>query len=116
MDKGKDFGSPNIRVIKAPKVALVGGQGTSSLSFGEIWHFFEKELNYPLSNLDAASMGSYDLSKYDVIIMPSTFGSALNGSAQQKVTDWVKAGGKLIAIDAALNLFANKEGFGLKKL
>jgi hypothetical protein len=114
VDKGKDFGSPNIRVIQAPKVALVGGQGTSSLSFGEIWHFFEKDLNYPLSNLDAAAMGSYDLSKYDVIIMPSTFGSALNGNAQQKVTDWVKAGGKLIAIDAALNLFANKEGFSLK--
>ncbi|MDO8967735.1 M14 family metallopeptidase [Algoriphagus sp.] len=114
VDKGKDFGSPNVRVIKAPKVALVGGQGTSSLSYGEIWHFFEKDLNYPLSNLDAAAMGSYDLSKYDVIIMPSTFGSALNGAAQQKVTDWVKAGGKLIALDAALNLFANKEGFALK--
>lgn len=114
MDKGKDFGSPNIRVIKAPRVALVGGNGTSSLNFGEIWHFFEKDLNYPLVNLDAASMGSYDLSKYDVLILPSTFGSALNAPAQQKVTDWVKAGGKLIAIDAALNLFANKEGFALK--
>jgi hypothetical protein len=76
VDKGKDFGSPNIRVIKAPKVALVGGNGTSSLNYGEIWHFFEKDLDYPLTNLDATSMGSYDLSKYDVIIMPSVFGSA----------------------------------------
>lgn len=114
VEKGKDFGSPNIRVIKAPKVALIGGNGTSSLSFGEIWHFFEKELNYPLSNLDAASIGNYDLSKYDVIILPSTFGSALNATSQQKITDWVKSGGKLIALDAALNLFVNKEGFALK--
>jgi hypothetical protein len=114
MDKGKDFGSPNIRTIKAPKVALVGGAGTSSLSFGEVWHFFEKELNYPLSTLEASSLGNYDLSKYDVILLPSTFGQALNGNAQTKLTDWLKAGGKLIAIDASLNLFANKEGFALK--
>ncbi len=114
VDKGKDFGSPNIPIIKAPKVALIGGAGTSSLSYGEIWHFFEKDLNYPLSNLDAAAFGNYDLGKYDVIILPSTYGPALNGPAQQKLNDWVKAGGKLIAIDAALNLFANKEGFALK--
>ena len=44
VDKGKDFGSPNIRVIKAPKVALVGGNGTSSLNYGEVWHFFEKDI------------------------------------------------------------------------
>jgi len=31
------------------------------------------------------------------------------------VTDWVKAGGKLIAIERALNFFANKEGFCLKE-
>lgn len=114
VDKGKDFGSPNIRVIQAPKVALVGGQGTSSLNYGEVWHFFEKELDYPLSNLDAVAVGSYDLSKYDVIILPSVFGSALNANAQTKLMDWVKAGGKLIAIDASVNLFANKEGFKLK--
>ncbi|MBN7809630.1 zinc carboxypeptidase [Algoriphagus sp. H41] len=114
MDKGKDFGSPNIKAIKSPKVALVGGNGTSSLSFGEIWHFFEKDLNYPLVTLDASAMGGYDLAKYDVIILPSVYGSALNANSQQKITDWVKAGGKLIALDAALNLFANKEGFALK--
>jgi hypothetical protein len=114
MDKGKDFGSPNIRVIQAPKVALVGGEGTSSLGFGEIWHFFEKELNYPLSTLELENMGRYDLSKYDVIIVPSTRGGGLNKSAEDKVIDWVKAGGKMIAIDNAVDLFADKEGFSLK--
>ncbi|AMQ55395.1 M14 family metallopeptidase [Algoriphagus sanaruensis] len=114
MDKGKDFGSPNIRTIQAPKVALVGGQGTSSLNFGEIWHFMEKDLDYPLANLEASNLGGYDLSKYDVIILPSAFGAAINGAAQGKLLDWVKAGGKLIAIDGSVNLFANKEGFALK--
>jgi hypothetical protein len=114
VEQGKDFGSPTVRVIQAPKVALVGGNGTSSLNFGEVWHFFEKDLNYPLSSLDATSMGNADLSKYDVIILPSVFGSALNANAQTKLNDWVKAGGKVIAIDGSVNLFANKEGFKLK--
>lgn len=113
VDKGKDFGSPNIRVLQAPKVALIGGEGTNSLNYGAIWHFFEKELNYPLSNLETDNMSRYDLSKYDVIIMPSTRGSALNESGQKNLMEWIRAGGKLIAIDGALSLFANKEGFAL---
>jgi len=114
MEEGKDFGSPNIRIIQAPKVALVGGAGTSSLNYGELWHFFEKDLNYPLSNLELDNMARYDLSKYDVIILPSMWGGGLNKAAQDKVMEWVRAGGKVIAIDGAVNLFANKEGFSLK--
>lgn len=114
VDKGKDFGSPTIRVIQPPKVALIGGQGTSSLSYGETWHFFEKDLNYPLSNLDFNELGRVDLSKYNVIILPATYGGGMSESIQKKLMDWVKAGGKLIAFDNAVNLFANKEGMALK--
>ncbi|MCE7055449.1 M14 family metallopeptidase [Algoriphagus sp. AGSA1] len=114
MDKGKDFGSPNIRMIKAPKVALIGGEGTSSLNYGAIWHYFEQDLNYPLTNLETSRMSRYDLRKYDVIILPSLWGSALTEAAQKSLMEWVGAGGKLIAIDQALSLFADKEGYGLK--
>lgn len=114
VDKGKDFGSPNIRVIQAPKVALIGGEGTNSLNYGAIWHFFEKELDYPLVNLELNNLARYDLSKYNVLIMPSMRGGGLSEQARENLMEWVRAGGKLIAIDGALNLFADKEGFGLK--
>jgi hypothetical protein len=114
MDTGRDFGSPTVRVIQAPKVALVGGEGTSSLNYGAIWHFFEKELDYPLTNLELDNMSRYDLREYDVLIMPSTWGGGLSESATKKVSEWVRAGGKLIAIEGAVDLFANKEGFNLK--
>ncbi|REG87068.1 M14 family metallopeptidase [Algoriphagus antarcticus] len=114
VDKGKDFGSPNIRVIQAPKVALVGGEGTNSLNYGAIWHFFEKDLNYPLVNLELDNMARYDLSKYTVIIMPSMRGAGLSKPAEESLLEWVRAGGKLIAIEGAVDLFANKEGFNLK--
>ena len=114
MESGKDFGSPNIRIIQAPKVALVGGAGTSSLGYGELWHFFEKDLNYPLVNLELVNMSRYDLSKYDVIIMPSLRGGGSDKRGLDNVLAWVREGGKLIAIDGSVDLFANEEGFQLK--
>ncbi|ERM83845.1 peptidase [Rhodonellum psychrophilum GCM71 = DSM 17998] len=115
VDKGKDFGSSDVRTIKAPKVALLGGSGTSSLNFGELWYFFEQELDYPVSIIEADMLGRMDLYGYDVVIMPSSYGSYLSDTNFKKVMDWVKAGGKLIAIENALMAFADKEGFDLSK-
>lgn len=113
VDKGKDFGSSDVKVIKAPRVAVVGGSGTSSLNFGEIWYFFEQELDYPISILEADMLGRFDLSKYDVLILPS--GNYLNGGNFTKVMDWVRAGGKAIAIEGSVGMFADKEGFSLSR-
>jgi len=114
VDKGKDFGSPNIRVISTPKVALIGGKGTSSLNYGAIWHFFEKELNYPLVNLELGNLARYDLNRYNVLILPAMWGNGLSEKAQENVMEWVQNGGKLIAIESALDLFANKDDYNLK--
>src|SRR5690606_27557500 len=114
VDSGKDFGSSSVRTITAPKGALIGGEGTSSLNFGEIWHHFEQELKYPLSILDQTQVGSADLSKYNVIILPSGRYSWKENETK-KLQDWVRAGGKVVAIDGALGFFADKEGFNLSK-
>lgn len=37
---GVDFGSSAIKPINKQKIAVVSGKATSSLSFGEVWHFF----------------------------------------------------------------------------
>src|SRR5437773_7239347 len=39
VEKGYDFGSGKVHPFKAPKVALVTGEGVSSNGAGEIWHF-----------------------------------------------------------------------------
>ncbi|MBD8488798.1 zinc carboxypeptidase [Echinicola sp. CAU 1574] len=112
VDKGKDFGSSYVRTIMPPSVAVFSGEGTSSLNFGEVWHFFEQELAYPISVLDVREVSQLDLSRYDVIIMPSGR-YTWKDEERQKVDNWVKDGGKLIAIEGALDLFVNKEGFYL---
>lgn len=115
MDSGKDFGSSSVKTVIAPKVALFGGDGSSSLNFGEIWHYFEQELKYPLSILDQAELTTVDLSRYNVIILPSGSYTQWKEEETKKLQDWVKSGGKVIAIDAALEFFADKDGFKLSE-
>lgn len=112
--KGKDFGSSTVSYLKPPKVALLSGDGVSSLGFGELWHFFEQQLKYPVIVLDTEYFSSVNLDKYDVLILPNGwYGSILNESKLKDLKAWVQKGGRLIAIDRALNKFASSKGFNL---
>ncbi|EAQ41838.1 M14 family metallopeptidase [Polaribacter sp. MED152] len=115
-DAGVDFGSYSVKPINKQKVALLSGEGTSSLSFGEIWHFFETELKYPLVIIDSDYFGRTDFSNYDVIILPNGYyNSILNKSTLDKLTSFARSGGTVIAIGSALNSFADKKGFSLTR-
>ena len=105
VEKGIDMGSNYARLKKAPKIALVGGSGTSTGSFGELWYFFEQELKYPITIIESTALNSSDLGEFDVIYLPS--GSY--GSAKNKLTEYLKDGGKIIAFERAVSLFAGEK-------
>ena len=114
-ESGVDFGSYSVKPINKQKIAVLSGNETSSLNFGEVWHFFETELEYPITNINSNDFDTIDLSKYDVIILPSgTYKFILNEVTLEKVKKWVRFGGTLIAIGEALNSFADKDDFSLK--
>ncbi len=115
VDTGKDFGSGDVKAIQPPRVALLGGNGVSSLNVGEIWHFFEEELDYPISMLDIQQFTSTDLNKYNTIILPSGNYNALGDAGLRKLDSWITAGGKLIAIESSASFLSGKEGFGLSQ-
>ena len=52
MDEGPDLGSESIVSIGMPNIGIVVGENTSSLNVGEIWNFFENELNYPYTMIN----------------------------------------------------------------
>ena len=116
VDSGKDFGSRYVEMIPPPKIAMLAGIPTSTLRFGEIWHFFEQELNYPVSIIDASYFTNVDLSTYDILILPDGNGykQFLNKSILNEIKDWVSDGGKLIAMGGAMNGLTGDNGFGLK--
>jgi hypothetical protein len=112
---GPDFGSPDVKLVIAPRIALLKGERTSSLAYGAAWYFFEQTLEYPVTSIDTDYFASVDLSKFDVLVMPSgSYSGMLNESGMKKVTDFVRSGGKVIAMDNAVSAFAGKDEFSLK--
>lgn len=115
VDTGNDFGADAVRFIHAPKVALLSGPSTSSLSFGETWFFFEQELDYPVTVIGSDYFKRTELGQFDILIFPDGYyGGFLDDAALASISDWVNKGGRLILIDGALKVFADKSGFGLK--
>ncbi len=103
MDSGPDTGSYDVRYLKKPKIAALSGDGVSSLSFGATWHFMDQELGYPLTVIGTDYFRQVNLSEYDVLVMPDGWYSTLRESEMKKLMEWVSSGGKLVAVQGALN-------------
>jgi len=115
-DNGIDLGSTNIKIINNQRVAILKGDGVSSLSYGTLWHFMEQELKYPFTALNTATFEPAQLRQFDVLVLPSGwYGSLFSGEALSAIKSWIRDGGKVIAIDRALNTFAGQDDFGLKR-
>lgn len=114
VDKGKDFGSGYVEFLKAPKVAMLFGEQTSSLNSGEIWHLFEQQLKYPITQIATDYFRNVDLKKYDVLIVPEGYYRLFDDNVLETVSGWVSGGGRLIVVANALTAFADKKGFSLK--
>ena len=107
VDGGPDLGAYDVRPIDAPHVSVVMGDEVSSLSFGEVWHLFEEVWEYPMTavrGLDAVHWESTD-----VVVLPRGWYSA-GDDMKGQIADWVRDGGRLIALDGACNLGLNEWG------
>lgn len=116
VDSGKDFGSRYVKMISKPKIAVLSGKPTSTLRFGEIWHFFEQQLNYPISVIESEYLKRVDFSKYDILILPG--GYAYKGFLDKdkliELKEWVANGGKLIAMGGSIQALGGENGFKIK--
>jgi len=117
MDTGFDFGSEKIRFIKKPSVAMVTGKGAYPESAGEVWHLFDQQLNYPITLINADDLGYSSLKNIDVLIVTSGRYKFLSDKdAASDLKNWVRQGGKIIAIDNAVSQMAAGEwGIKMKK-
>ena len=109
MNAGVDFGSGNVDLITTPKILAIYGDGVRSNSYGQVWHYFENTIQYPFTAITKAQLSSIDLSDYNTLVL--TDGSY---SIETKVIDWIRAGGKLVAIGSA-NGSLSDSAFKLKR-
>jgi hypothetical protein len=113
VDKGADLGSSVIRPIHAPKIILITGEGSSSEAMGEVWHFFDQQINYPITLVRYRDLNRVRLNDFDVIIFPDGY---YDDMPLDKLQNWVHDGGKLIAMENTVSLLADKKGFSIKNL
>ncbi|MEP6682695.1 MAG: M14 family metallopeptidase [Parafilimonas sp.] len=115
MDAGADFGSSDVHLIKAPKVALLTGDNVSHTAAGEVWSFFDNELNYPISQLITEHLADINLENYDVIIMPDGNYNVLDDKdVASKLENFVQSGGKIIATERGASRLASFDWSGIK--
>lgn len=113
-DKGPDMGSSDVKEIKNQKIAVLSGDKTSSLNYGEIQYFFEQEINYPYTAINTNDFSIHTLDNYHTLVIPNGYYNGfLNKTKLNALKSWIRKGGKVIAIGGANSIFADKKGFGL---
>jgi hypothetical protein len=104
------LGSEYIVNVKKPSIAVAGGEGVSQTSFGAVWHLLEKQAKVKFTSLSLRAIRSADLSRFNVIILPSGFGySTLGKSGADLLKEWVSKGGALIGLGGGGVWFADQE-------
>jgi len=112
VDEGVNFGSRYVRLIQRPAVALAWDRPTSSTSAGATRFVIERQYNYPVTTIRTQYLGSADLSKFQVLILPESslgvgYAQSLGPGGVQKLKEWVAAGGTLIGLGSAVSFLAD---------
>ncbi len=115
--QGPDIGSSRVRYLDPPNVAVLAGQGVSSSAMGQVWHFFDQQIEYPVSLVNTGDLMQIDLGTFDVIILPNgSYSQYLDDDGLSTLRDWIRDGGRLIALESAVRFLSDKEGFSIEQV
>jgi len=106
--KGIDLGSRNIQPLKAPKAAMLIGNGVRSYEAGEVWHLLDTRVQMPITKISLNYFDRVSLDKYNVLIMVSG-NYKFDSKVTEKIKNWVSKGNTLITIGTANNWAINKK-------
>jgi Zinc carboxypeptidase len=106
---GTAFGSERIHFVRDPRIALVGGPGTSATSYGMLWHTLDIDTPIPHSDLALDSLRGIDFAHYRVLVLPDGNYSRLNKDTIARLQQWVRGGGTLVAVKGASSFLRDKD-------
>lgn len=102
VEDGISLGSGQVVALKPPRVVLAWDTPTQSLSAGWARYVTERRFRQPATIVRTSSLGRLDLSRYDVLVLPSgNYGTTLTGDLLRRVKDWINTGGTLITLGEA---------------
>lgn len=110
------FGSEKLRFVKEPKIAIIGGPGTSPTSFGMLWHTLDVDTPIPHTVIGVDGFRNVDLNRYNVIVFPDgDYAERLAKRGVERLQTWVRNGGTVIAI-AGGSAFLREKDVEISKL
>jgi len=105
---GPDLGGQHFELLAKPRVGLLANTPVSPSDYGHIWHQLDRELGVPVTLLDVQQLGSYDLRRYNVIVVPPLWsGASALAPHASALRTWVKSGGTLVASGAGAVVIAD---------
>jgi Zinc carboxypeptidase len=113
---GPDLGGGSWQRLIEPRIAILSGQPMSYSSVGAAWHLLDNELGIRTSLIDVSRVNQIDLKRYNTIVMPGAWGGgsgyrrALGERGTQKLKDWIRDGGTVVALAGGAEFLADSAG------
>ena len=110
------IGSEGMADLELPRIALVGGDGTSQPGYGAVWYVLEQRYGIPFTPITTNQLAGGDLNRFNVILMPDASSGALNrilgADGATRLRDWVRGGGTLVTMGGS-SAWAARENVNL---
>jgi len=102
--RGPDLGTGDALSLDAPRVGVLGGEGVSASSLGNVRYLLENRLDVPYDDLPVRELSARVLEEYDALYVPSAYGldAAPGEEGSEALVEWIRGGGTMVAVgDAA---------------
>jgi len=105
-EAGIDLGSTSVRLVRAPRVALLWDAPASPAAVGAARYAIERAAGYRVTVLRTRSLAGVDLSDFDVIVIADAWGGGegylreIGEGGGKRLAAWVEEGGVLVGIGA----------------
>lgn len=114
--QGVSLGHPSICKAALPTVITLVGQGINAYDAGELWHFMDQRLGLALTMADKKDLNKVSFDRYNTLILVDGSYNDLQESSIKKIEEFVKKGGKIIAMGNSLDILKNKSLIKLDKV
>lgn len=109
VEDGPNFGSSSFAAMTMPKVAMAWDAPTSPTSAGNTRFVLEQELGIPVAPIRVSTMSRAELSNYDVLVLPDSFGLVDQLGSAKPLQEFVRGGGVLVAIGNSVGQLAGED-------
>jgi hypothetical protein len=110
VEEGVNLGSRYVHLVRKPNILLAWSEPTRADAAGATRFVLERQFGYPVTVVRTDLIGSSDLTRFHVLILPpgSGYGQTLGEAGVDRIKAWVEAGGVLIATGDAVAFLAGK--------